>query len=96
MVPQTYQVFVNVQHAMLGNDALLKCEIPAYVSETVAPASWVVFDHYNNTVTFNLPETDYGKTHDRTLHLRTHTRQTFFEHRNWQPKAPAWLRAMNY
>ena len=41
MVHQTYDVFVESEHVILGNDALLKCKIPSYVTDFVSVLEWV-------------------------------------------------------
>ena len=41
VVHQNYDVFVESEHVILGNDALLKCKIPSYVTDFVTVLQWV-------------------------------------------------------
>ena len=40
-VRQDYQLVLTDVHVILGNDALMKCTIPSFVSDFVEVTSWV-------------------------------------------------------
>ena len=41
MVGQPYDIYVEMEHVILGNDALLKCKIPSHVTDFVSVSGWV-------------------------------------------------------
>jgi hypothetical protein len=41
VVVQHYDVYVEMEHVILGNDALLKCKIPSHLADFVTVAGWV-------------------------------------------------------
>jgi len=41
VVNQEYTVFISPTHVMVGNDALIKCDIPGFVTDLVTVVSWV-------------------------------------------------------
>ena len=41
MVQQNYVAYVEMEHVVLGNDALFKCKIPSYVADLASVAGWV-------------------------------------------------------
>jgi hypothetical protein len=48
-VTQDYTTYVHHAHVIRGNDVLLKCDIPSFVSDFVSVQSWVD----NEDVTFS-------------------------------------------
>ena len=56
MAIQTYRVDVAVAQVILGNEVLLKCDIPSFVADFVSVASWV--DSEGLTISVNQ---NYGK-----------------------------------
>ncbi len=41
MVTQDYSVYIAHAHVIVGNDALLKCDIPSFVGDLVTVTSWI-------------------------------------------------------
>ena len=41
VVGQPYDIYVEMEHVILGNDALLKCKIPSHVTDFVSVSGWV-------------------------------------------------------
>ena len=41
VVQQAYDVFVESEHVIVGNDALMKCKIPSYVTDLISIVDWV-------------------------------------------------------
>ena len=41
MVAQTYTTDANKNYVILGNSALVKCEIPSFVADFVSVVSWL-------------------------------------------------------
>ncbi len=41
MVHQEYECYVEMEHAVLGNDALFRCKIPSHVADLVSVVGWV-------------------------------------------------------
>ena len=41
VVRQNYDVYVEMEHAILGNDAIFKCKIPSHVADLVSVVDWV-------------------------------------------------------
>ena len=41
MVFQAYDVYVEMEHVILGNDALFKCKIPSYVADLAEVSGWL-------------------------------------------------------
>ena len=41
MVHQKYDIYVEMEHVILGNDALFKCKIPSYVADIIRVEGWV-------------------------------------------------------
>lgn len=41
MVHPKYDVFVEMEHVILGNDALFKCKIPSHVADQIRISGWV-------------------------------------------------------
>ena len=41
MPHQAYDVYVEMEHVVLGNDALFKCKIPSYVADLTEVVGWV-------------------------------------------------------
>ena len=41
VVAQTYNTYGDQVHVILGNSALVKCDIPSFVADFVAVVSWV-------------------------------------------------------
>ncbi len=44
VVGQSYEVYVEMEHVILGNDALLKCKIPSHVADFLSVEGWVNSD----------------------------------------------------
>ena len=38
---QDYQIYVEMEHVIRGNDALFKCKIPSYVADLAVVVGWV-------------------------------------------------------
>ena len=41
VVTQEYKTYVNQAHVIRGNDVLVKCDIPSFVTDFVSVQSWV-------------------------------------------------------
>ncbi len=41
VVRQEYEAYVEMEHVVLGNDALFKCKIPSYAGDFVSVVGWV-------------------------------------------------------
>jgi hypothetical protein len=41
VVHQPYDVYVDTEHVILGNDGLLKCRIPSFVADQIFVSGWV-------------------------------------------------------
>ena len=57
------EVFVNDEHVVLGNDILVKCEVPAYEADFLDVIGWKVVHHLNKTskrVMDVMQSLDYG------------------------------------
>ena len=44
MITQEYLTYVNQAHVIRGNDVLIKCDIPGFVTDFVTVTSWVDSD----------------------------------------------------
>lgn len=44
MVAQSYEIDVIKEFAIRGNSALMKCQVPSYVSDFVQVVSWTTED----------------------------------------------------
>jgi hypothetical protein len=56
VVQQPYDVYVDTEHIILGNDGLLKCRIPSFVADLISVSGWT--DNLENAF---LPEANnYG------------------------------------
>lgn len=40
VVAQSYQTDVNIEYAIRGNSAIIKCQIPSFVADFVSVVSW--------------------------------------------------------
>ena len=40
MVTQNYDCYVNQAHVIRGNDVLMKCDIPSFVTDFVSVLNW--------------------------------------------------------
>ena len=41
MVQQKYDVYVEMEHVILGNDVIFKCKIPSHMSDLASVTAWV-------------------------------------------------------
>lgn len=41
VIHQNYDVYVEMEHVIKGNDAIFKCKIPSHVSDLIAVTAWV-------------------------------------------------------
>ena len=66
---QTYRVAVHEEQVILGNDVLLKCNIPSFEADFVTVASWVDSEGLTFPVNKN-----YGKfsLDDMSMDMDTH------------------------
>ena len=53
VVHQPYDVYVDTEHVIVGNDGLLKCRIPSFVADQIFVAGWS--DNLENSF---MPETN--------------------------------------
>lgn len=56
VVAQSYEVEADNEYVIRGNSAVMKCEIPSFVSDYIIVESWA--DSQGNTF---LPDEKYGK-----------------------------------
>ena len=59
VIPQDYDVDVHAEYVLKGNDGLLKCYIPSYVSDFVSVVSWLSEDGIAY-----FPNNAFGKCHN--------------------------------
>ena len=38
---QHYDVYVEMEHVVMGNDALMRCKVPSFVADIVEVVGWV-------------------------------------------------------
>ena len=62
MILQGYQTEISNEHVILGNDAILKCSLPSFVSDFVSVHAWV--DNEANSYEIN---TSIGKYENMKL-----------------------------
>ena len=75
VVSQSYDIYVEMEHVIFGNDAILKCKVPSHLIDFVSVSGWV--DNKGNEV---LPSASsmnngiliMGRTDIRVLWLRTY------------------------
>ncbi len=41
VIGQSYDVYVEMEHAVLGNDAIFKCKLPSHMSDLVTVTGWM-------------------------------------------------------
>jgi hypothetical protein len=56
VIRQTYTSGPEEEYVIVGNDALMKCKIPSFVSDFVSVVSWV-----DSEVNEYYPHKNYGK-----------------------------------
>ena len=64
MAIQSYLVDVGLEQVILGNDVLLKCDIPSFEADFVSVSSWV--DSEGQLISVN---ENYGNFSDNNLNL---------------------------
>ncbi len=69
-VSQTYQAEIGNKHVIVGNDVLVKCDIPSHVAEFVEIVGWV--DSEGNE--FHKTQSNYGKLLFFKLRIRTQSK----------------------
>jgi hypothetical protein len=50
-VIQAYEIDIGKEFVILGNDAIMKCQLPSFVADTVAIVSWVASDNELKSLT---------------------------------------------
>ena len=74
VVTQSYITEAHNQHVILGNSALLKCEIPSFVADFVSVVSWSDnqgLEYYSSS---SNRRQSYGKDNDQGTVYMGHTR----------------------